>query len=146
MDRRRWKKAKKARGRVFAAAIFVAHFTAECKSLGCSFADCDLFVYGLAWLYLAKVSIADLSFPYFSKPPSETMKPLMVGVPRWARFGHLHGFAIKYWQNFARCKKSSWRLSPLPPLAAKTARVLQIIFATVLLHVPPKTPRGEIIK
>ena len=71
-----------------------------------------------------------------------TPRNLMVEVRRWVRFGNLHCIAVKHRQISRGAKVAV----PIIPARKRRRRVLRIIFATVLLHVPPKQPRGEIVK
>ena len=104
-------KAKKAWGRVFAADIFVAilqpGIKVYCAVLRTSLSPRDLFVYSLA---VRVPIITDLSLL------RETPWARLRQTTETSVLGKIWRFTLhrsKYRQDFARCKKPSWRLSPL---------------------------------
>ena len=135
----RRKKAKTAWGRVFAADIFVAilqpGIKVYCAVLRTFLSSRDLFVYSHGagsyhhWPFLTSWNPHGQDWHKPQKPPC------------WARYGNLHCIAV----NIGRISRGAKSRHGDYP-RSKIVRVLRIIFATVLLHVPPKTPRGEVVK
>ena len=132
-------KAKKAGGRVFAADIFVAilqpGIKVYCAVLRTSLSPRDLFVHSPS----AGSIITDLSL--LRETPMGKTDTNHRNLPAGPRYGNLHCIAV----NIGRISRGAKSRHGDYP-RSKIVRVLRIIFATVLLHVLPKTPRGEAVK